>query len=346
MRAGAKAAGGGAEGQAGPRRGPHTPRIPLPFCRALWRGSSASVRLARGPQQPRAHPRRPSARQAGTAPAPASRPARQLPLGPQRTGPGPSTGADRRRQRDLPGTPLPPLPTGVLLGSETLWERRSQARSGRAARDDGAGVAAGQLCPHADLLGAGWPQPGARWRPLCARTQPRGWLQCYLQIKTTRAVTQRTSRPRTQARGPRRGGRRWSRRPRPGVPPRGAGAAGMGRWVTGLAQEQRSGRAARAGQPTQERWGQGCDDSAPSEGPSRPWARALGGAERGWACEHWPRTGTWALTSVEALRPEDEHPARPGVGAAPMGVGSPCTREDAALPWGITSHPVQPAPSS
>lgn len=39
---------------------------------------------------------------------------------------------------------------------------------------------------------AGWLQPGARWRPLCARTQPRGWLQYYLQIKTTKAITRWT----------------------------------------------------------------------------------------------------------------------------------------------------------
>lgn len=46
------------------------------------------------------------------------------------------------------------------------------------------------LSPHTDLLGAGWLQPGARWLPLCARTQPQGWLQYSLQIKTTEAITE------------------------------------------------------------------------------------------------------------------------------------------------------------
>ena len=73
-----------------------------------------------------------------------------------------------------------PSPTAVGLGAEKTLQ----------ACPSGEGRGGG-LCPHTDLLGAGWLQRGAQWPPLCARTQPLGRLQYYLQIKTTQAITER-----------------------------------------------------------------------------------------------------------------------------------------------------------
>lgn len=77
-------------------------------------------------------------------------------------------------QRRPCGVPLPSTGQGLSLPG----------------RQDGGGRGPAGLCPHTDLLGAGWLQPGARWPPLCARTQPQGWLQYYLQIKTTEGITE------------------------------------------------------------------------------------------------------------------------------------------------------------
>lgn len=120
-------------------------------------------------------------------------------------------------------------------------------------RQDRGGRGPAVLSPHTDLLGAGWLQPGARWPPLCARTQPQGWLQYYLQIKTTEGITEcdPEDTPRASPREPKpRGvgvdGRcppQWSLRPHAGFTgsqvrspaSREAEAAGMGRWATWLA---------------------------------------------------------------------------------------------------------------
>lgn len=120
-------------------------------------------------------------------------------------------------------------------------------------RQDRGGRGPAVLSPHTDLLGAGWLQPGARWPPLCARTQPQGWLQYYLQIKTTEGITEcdPEDTPRASPREPRpRGvgvdGRcppQWSLRPHAGFTgsqvrspaSREAEAAGMGRCATWLA---------------------------------------------------------------------------------------------------------------
>lgn len=181
-------------GSGGPSTRPAHPTGPAALLRGRG-GRAASVRLARGPQQPPAHPRRPSTRRAGTAPALASRPAHQPPL-------GPSTGAGRRGQRGLPGTPLPPL-----RGSETLWGRPSQARSGRASREDGAGGAVGG-CAHTPtyLVPAGSSQELAGGLCVRGRSLEAGF-DAICKSRRQEQSPSGPAAPGAQARGPQQGGR-------------------------------------------------------------------------------------------------------------------------------------------
>lgn len=84
-----------------------------------------------------------------------------------------------------PAAPASPSPAPARLGSERArWVRPSQAWG----KDGGASGPAGLPFTLTYLMPAGSSQELAGC--LCARTQPQGWLQYCLQIKTTEAITE------------------------------------------------------------------------------------------------------------------------------------------------------------